>query len=290
MHGPDDAHGLGRGVAIDDGVDECFDASGHIADRGEGGAEPDLRSGGRVLGGAAAGVFAYIQHDGSWFINNTGFIADGDGVLSIHSCATEARTRAYFAAIRTVTARQVTPLVNTQHHPDHTNGNGLLGATAVVAHARCRDQLACTARPPPVPVFGPADGGQVAPALQGICFERRLELHHGGRRIELLRFGTPAHTTNDIVAWLPGDRVLFAGDLVFNGATPFALSGSITGWLEVLDALGRTSSSPATGCPAAADCSAGYPEFVQKAAARARAPGLPYRTPPPSSTSASTRR
>jgi cyclase len=237
-------------------------------------------------------VFAYIQHDGSWFINNTGFIADGDGVLSIHSCATEARTRAYFAAIRTVTARQVTPLVNTQHHPDHTNGNGLLGATAVVAHARCRDQLACTAWPPPVPVFGPADRGQVAPALQGICFERRLELHHGGRRIELLRFGTPAHTTNDIVAWLPGDRVLFAGDLVFNGATPFACPDrSPAGWRSST----RSASSPGHHRPrpqAARRPPTARPvtRNSSRKPRRRRAPGLPYRTPPPSSTSASTRR
>ena len=45
-----------------------------------------------------SGVFAYVQPDGSWFVNNTGFIAGPDGVLAIDSCATEARTRAYLAA------------------------------------------------------------------------------------------------------------------------------------------------------------------------------------------------
>jgi hypothetical protein len=42
---------------------------------------------------------------------------------------------------------------------------------------------------------------------------------------------------NDIVAWLPEQRILFAGDLAFNGGTPFALSGSISGWLDILEKL-----------------------------------------------------
>jgi len=234
-----------------------------------------------VLAELAPDVFAYVQADGSWFINNTGFVVAGDGVLSIDSCATEDRTRAYLAAIRTVTARPVTTLVNTHHHPDHTNGNGLLGARVIVAHADCREQLARVPWPPPVPVFGPVDWGQVSRDLPGICFERRLDLHVGGRRIELLHFGTPAHTTNDIVAWLPADRVLFAGDLVFNGATPFALSGSVAGWLDVLTALrdlGAEVIVPGHGPPGGPGLlkeTAGYLEFVQKAAADTYAAGRP---------------
>jgi cyclase len=233
-----------------------------------------------VLQEVAAGVFAYVQADGSWFINNTGFIVAGDGVLSIDSCATEGRTRAYLAAIRTVTARPVITLVNTHHHPDHTNGNGLLGARAIVAHANCRAQLASIRWPPPVPVFGPVDWGRVARDLPGICFESRLDLYAGARRIELLHFGTPAHTTNDIVAWLPADRVLFAGDLVFNGGTPFALSGSVAGWLDVLAALrdlGPEVIVPGHGPPGGPGLleeTAGYLEFAHQAAADAHAARL----------------
>ena len=57
----------------------------------------------------APGVFAYLQPDGSWFINNTGLILGEDQVLSIDTCATEARTRAYLAAIRTAPASQWPP-------------------------------------------------------------------------------------------------------------------------------------------------------------------------------------
>jgi cyclase len=36
---------------------------------------------------------------------------------------------------------------------------------------------------------------------------------------------------------LPEQRVLFTGDLVFNGGTPFSISGSPSGWLTTLEEL-----------------------------------------------------
>ena len=41
----------------------------------------------------AEGVFAYIQPDGSWMINNTGFLPAKDGVTAIDACSTELKAR-----------------------------------------------------------------------------------------------------------------------------------------------------------------------------------------------------
>ncbi len=40
-----------------------------------------------------------------------------------------------------------------------------------------------------------------------------------------------------MVAWLPEERVLFTGDLLFNGLTPMVLMGSLEGALKSLDWL-----------------------------------------------------
>jgi cyclase len=40
-----------------------------------------------------------------------------------------------------------------------------------------------------------------------------------------------------VVAWIPEQRVLFSGDLIFNGGTPFVLMGSVSGSLEALAAV-----------------------------------------------------
>ena len=57
------------------------------------------RSGPRRVQEVSDGVYAYIQPDGSWYINNTGFLVGGAGVTSIDACSTERRTRAYLDAI-----------------------------------------------------------------------------------------------------------------------------------------------------------------------------------------------
>ena len=91
----------------------------------------------------------------------------------------------------------------------------------------------------------------------------------------------PARTTNDIVVWIPEHSVLFAGDLLFNGGTPFLLSGSVLGTIDVLEQFlkplgARTivpGHGPVTG-PEVIDDVLGYLRFVRDTAARGRAAGL----------------
>jgi cyclase len=46
------------------------------------------------------GNSAYLQPDGTWWINNTGFRVGRRGVISIDTCSSVRRTRAYLDAIR----------------------------------------------------------------------------------------------------------------------------------------------------------------------------------------------
>jgi cyclase len=75
----------------------------------------------------------------------------------------------------------------------------------------------------------------VAPPI--LTFADHIDLWAGDMKIELHHLGTPAHTTNDVVAWLPDRRILFSGDLVFNGGTPFVLMGSVDGSLEAIERI-----------------------------------------------------
>lgn len=70
------------------------------------------------------GVYAYLQPDGTWWVNNTGALVGRRGVVSVDACATQARTMAYLDAIGigTVTDQPVRTLINTHHHGDHHGG------------------------------------------------------------------------------------------------------------------------------------------------------------------------
>jgi cyclase len=227
------------------------------------------------------GIYAYLQPDGSWWLNNTGFLASRDGVISVDATSTERRTRAYLDAIATVTDRPVRTLVNTHHHGDHTHGNYLFGGATIVGHERCREAILRTPVPPPAGVWTEVDWGPLEPAPPFLTYTDGVTLWSGGLRCEVRYVGTPAHTTNDSILHIPERSVVFAGDLLFNGGTPFALMGSVSGWIEVLETvlrpLGARTLVPGHGpvCgPEVIDDVLAYLRFVQRTAREARAEGL----------------
>ena len=236
----------------------------------------------------ADGVFAYVQPDGSWWLNNSAFVVPrapgnrvgSDGVVAVDATSTERRTRALLAAIAAVSTAPTRVLVNTHHHGDHTNGNCLFTDATVIGHRNCRAGVAAQVIGGLDAVFGPVEWGELTIRPPEVVFDDRLDLYAGDRLIELHHIGTPAHTTGDVVAWLPEDRLLLAGDLVFNGGTPFVLMGSVQGAIEAcarVRAFGAETIVPGHGepCgPEAIDTVERYLELVQLVATEAHAAGV----------------
>lgn len=182
------------------------------------------------------GVYAYVQPDGGGWINNAGFIVGDDVVVSVDTCFTELRTRAYRAAIRRVTRTPVRIIVNTHEHSAHTDGNGLFAGATIVGHRRCREQVIAGCGRELEPDI-PVERGVLKAAPPFLTFKDELTLHVGDLRCEVRYVGRVAHTSNDVVVWIPETGVLFTGDLVVHGGTPFVPSGSISGSITVLDEL-----------------------------------------------------
>ena len=226
------------------------------------------------------GIYAYVQPDGTWWINNTGFLVGRTGVVSIDACATVDRTRAYQRAIARVTDRPVRTLVNTHHHGDHTFGNHLFEGATIVGHEGVRQALLDWGPPRNTPFWTDVDWGEVELAPPFLTYAEGVTVHVDDLECRVSHVGTPAHTTNDSVVWVPERQLLFSGDLVFNGGTPFLLQGSISGGLEAVDALralGAETIVPGHGpvCgPEVLDVVGSYLRFVQDLAARAHAAGL----------------
>src|SRR5262249_20776334 len=84
-----------------------------------------------------------------------------------------------------------------------------------------------------------------------ITFADQIALHAGDLRAKVSHVGSAAHTTNDSIVWIPDRSLLFCGDLIFNGGTPFVLMGSVSGAIEVLEQvilpLGATTIVPGHG-------------------------------------------
>lgn len=223
------------------------------------------------LAQVAEGVFAYHQADGGWCLNNSGLVVTEEGTMLVDTAATESRARRLREAVLSVAATPPATLVNTHSHGDHTFGNFVFPEAVVLAHEQARDEmlesgLHLTGLWPDV------DWGDLRLVTPRIVFSQSLTLHLGRMRVDILHLG-PAHTRGDVVVWLPDSRVLFTGDVVMAGVTPFVPMGSVSGSLAVLDALRALEPrvivpghGPVTG-PEALEDTAEYLRLLQRLAA-----------------------
>lgn len=131
-------------------------------------------------------------------------------------------------------------LINTDHHPDHTVGNRWLAGT-IVAHRDTRRILADEA--PSVAylrdLFTGLDADAAAllddyePRLPEVTFGHQLELWVGDRTVQL--FHAPAHTQNTVMAYIPAERVLFAGDNICEASLPAFVDSTVAGFFDAID-------------------------------------------------------
>jgi glyoxylase-like metal-dependent hydrolase (beta-lactamase superfamily II) len=84
--------------------------------------------------------------------------------------------------------------------------------------------------------FGAFEFDGIEMVLPDESFSGELTLRVGSREVRLIEVG-PAHTQGDTLALLPGDRVLFSGDILFNGAHPIAWAGPVSNWIGACERI-----------------------------------------------------
>jgi glyoxylase-like metal-dependent hydrolase (beta-lactamase superfamily II) len=193
----------------------------------------------------ARGVFAVVGDTGrgSEGRPNAGFIVTRDGVAAIDALASPAQGERLLAAVRAATRQPVRWLILTHHHPDHHFGAIVFrrAGAKVIAHPD-RRTLA-------------SEGGEDAliadwvrvvglDAMRGFEFadipdhpvSKSDTLRVGGRTLVISHPGA-AHSPGDLTVWLPGERVLFAGDLLVEDGVTMVVDGDSRVLLTALDAL-----------------------------------------------------
>ncbi|SDG18964.1 Glyoxylase, beta-lactamase superfamily II [Lentzea fradiae] len=132
-------------------------------------------------------------------------------------------------------AREISPsrIVLTHNHFDHVLATEAFLPCEVWAHEDCVvDDSLLDDRAHYYDE--PFNGTLVAPTH---TFRDTVTLDVGGRRVDLHHFG-PAHTSHDVVVHVPDAGVVFAGDLVEQGAPAQAgPDATPSNWRAVLDRL-----------------------------------------------------
>ncbi len=194
------------------------------------------------------GLFAYLLPDGSWGWSNAGLIVDGEETLLVDTLFTVGLTQEMLDIMRDAApaAKNIGKVVNTHANADHIWGNQLVKDAEIIASAGCAEEfdhfmpaqvIEMMANAKDLGVLGEFvehcftafdfSGIELTPPTT--TFDKEMTVQVGNKSVELYNVG-PAHTRGDVLAYVPGDKVIFTGDIIFNEGHPVIWDGPIANW------------------------------------------------------------
>ena len=207
-------------------------------------------------------------------MSNAAIVINEDDVLLVDSHVSPAGAYALLQELRQITPKPVRYVVNSHYHFDHAHGNQVYGPEVEIirheytrqalesglslqgrTHARflapipgrvaslqaeldttsnpqAREELAARLR---IQENFLAATNAVEPTPPTITLDRRLTLFRGGREIRMEFLGR-GHTAGDVVVYLPQERVVMTGDLLYSGLS-YMGNAYIPDWIETLEKL-----------------------------------------------------
>ena len=185
---------------------------------------------------------AGVATDNEGFISNAGVVITGDGVVIIDALGTPSLAAQLVREIRKLTNQPIRRVIVSHYHADHIYGLQVF------------EELGATISAP--------EGSYVylnSPQAQERLDERRFSLepwvNETTRLVEpdeiirkstTLRLGEvtltinyqgKAHSEGDLAVLVEPDRVLFSGDVIFEGRVPFVGNADTRHWLQVMEKL-----------------------------------------------------
>lgn len=191
------------------------------------------------------------------FRMNMAFVVGKKAVAVIDTGYSEAMAKDMLAHIGKITKAPVKYAINTSSQPHRYFGNEVFrkqGATIIADEAEAKrmaksgaDFASGAARALELP-----EGAIRAPRAPDRILTQDMSLDLGGVKIDILRFG-PTHTPGQLVVSVPGDKLVYAGDILYGGRLLAILPDSHVGsWIKAFDRLktfGHATFIPGHGKP-----------------------------------------
>jgi len=177
-------------------------------------------------------IYAFIGANG---VANSGFIITEEGVVVIDTQGPKESALFLKKKIRDITDKPIAYVINTHYHGDHTFGNQYFKeAKEFISHEDTVKNLIEKKEPHEKHfkmLFGEKSLDDFELLLPTKTFTNTLSIRIGNTPFELVYLGT-GHTNSDIIVYLPTERLIFAGDLLYTGRLPWVRDGSVKGWQE----------------------------------------------------------
>ncbi|WP_382159061.1 MBL fold metallo-hydrolase [Hydrogenophaga sp. UC242_50] len=202
------------------------------------------------------GNYAWLLPDGTWGWSNAGLVTDSGESLLVDTLFDLKLTREMLHAMRNAVpeAKEIAQVVNTHANGDHYFGNQLVADSEIIVSQACADEM--LAHPPQALIdrfrnykeLG--DGGEFLMKAMGRVFDFRgivytpptktfsgeIDLKVGNKTVKLVEVG-PAHTKGDVLAYIPEDKIVYTGDILFNGGHPIVWAGPVDNWIRACDLM-----------------------------------------------------
>jgi len=176
------------------------------------------------------------------FISNAGFVVTPGGVVVVDALGSPILAQKLIAEIKKITPQKIVAIIVSHYHADHVYGLQefkKIGAK-IYAQGEGRNYLSSeTARQRLIASridFAPWVNANTQLVFADVWVDQKTKLTIGGVNFFVSRVG-PAHAPEDLMVFVPSEKVLFAGDLVFRGRIPFVGNADSKGWLMALDEI-----------------------------------------------------
>jgi cyclase len=165
--------------------------------------------------------------------SNAGVVVGTSGVVVIDAKQTPESGKAVMAEIAKITPKPVTHVIITHSNLDHVDGlPGFPKGLTIIAQENCKQQMEHPRNNPQnIDLTGYIPTKTVA---------KKESLTLDGVRFELFHWA-PAHTSGDLIIYLPEQKIAFTGDITVM-RLPYPLihledQGSSAGWIESMKGI-----------------------------------------------------
>jgi cyclase len=220
----------------------------------------------------ADGIFVAIIKDGQGAWGNAGIIDLGDEVLIVDTFLTPNAAMELRRVAEEITGKNIKYVVNTHAHLDHTLGNQVFADTKIIATDQTLQQLQTGMNFTAVEVASTsiirhieilannikAERNPIAArsrlwevrefqklleaipeinlTLPNVTYETDYVIKGTKRKVEIYTYGG-GHSKSDAFLYLPEEKIIFAGDLVFVQNHPSIHTQTPDQWISILNKM-----------------------------------------------------
>ncbi len=185
-----------------------------------------------------------VATDNQGFVSNAGVVVTGAGVVVFDALGTPSLAQLLLEKIRALTDQPIVRVIVSHYHADHIYGLQVFadldaeilapeGAGTYLDAAAARERL--EERRVTLDPWVNDDTRLVRPNL---LLKEGTQFRLGDVDFTVTVVGN-AHSDGDLTMYVEPDRVLFSGDIIFEGRVPYLGDANTKRWLQILERMER---------------------------------------------------